>query len=132
MRARLLASIELEHGQIPLDVDAWVEVQDATHLTIHLTLPDRSASASATSESVASLTPREHAVIDLVAIGMASDEIAATLHISPATVRTHVRNAMAKVGAHTRAQLIAIVLGSQEPVLPPPASADRDHGSRVR
>jgi PAS domain S-box-containing protein len=33
------------------------------------------------------------------------------LHIAPDTVRTHVRNAMAKTGARTRAQLIAIALG---------------------
>jgi DNA-binding CsgD family transcriptional regulator len=33
------------------------------------------------------------------------------LHISPDTVRTHVRNAMTKMGARSRAQLVAKVLG---------------------
>ena len=37
--------------------------------------------------------------------------IAADLYLSPATVRSHVRNAMVKTGAHTRAQLVAIALG---------------------
>ena len=37
--------------------------------------------------------------------------IAADMYLSPATVRSHVRNAMVKTGAHTRAQLVAIVLG---------------------
>ena len=34
-----------------------------------------------------------------------------SLHISHATVRTHVRNAMAKVGARSRAHLVAKALG---------------------
>ena len=32
------------------------------------------------------------------------------LHISHDTVRTHVRNAMAKLGARSRAHLVALVL----------------------
>ena len=39
-----------------------------------------------------------------------NDEIAAELHISHDTVRTHVRNAMNKVGARSRAHLVAKVL----------------------
>ena len=35
---------------------------------------------------------------------------AANLHLSPDTIRSHVRNSMAKTGAHTRAQLVALVL----------------------
>ena len=37
-------------------------------------------------------------------------QIAEQLVISPETVRTHVRNAMAKTGARTRAQLVAMAL----------------------
>jgi DNA-binding CsgD family transcriptional regulator len=43
-------------------------------------------------------------------MGLETNEIAQELHVSPETVRTHVRNAMAKLGAHTRAQLVAIAL----------------------
>jgi PAS domain S-box-containing protein len=57
------------------------------------------------------LTPREREVIQLVAQGSNSRQIAAELYLSPATVRSHVRNAMVKTQAHTRAQLVAIVLG---------------------
>jgi DNA-binding CsgD family transcriptional regulator len=57
------------------------------------------------------LTPREREVIRLVAQGANSPQIAAELYVSPATVRSHVRNAMVKTQAHTRAQLVAIVLG---------------------
>jgi len=131
VRARVLASIELEHTQIPLDVDAWIQIQDPGRLTIRLELPDRPAIANGTDDGVATLTQRERAVIDLVATGKASQEIGKALHISPATVRTHVRNAMAKVGAHTRAQLIAIVLGTHDAASPLRERADDAAGSGI-
>lgn len=57
------------------------------------------------------LTPREREVVRRVALGRSTPQIALDLSLSPATVRSHVRNAMVKVGAHTRAQLVALVLG---------------------
>jgi DNA-binding CsgD family transcriptional regulator len=57
------------------------------------------------------LTRRELEVVRLVAMGASTRRIAAELYLSPATIRSHVRNAMVKTNAHTRAQLVAIVLG---------------------
>jgi DNA-binding CsgD family transcriptional regulator len=57
------------------------------------------------------LTPREREVVRRVALGRSTPQIAADLSLSPATVRSHVRNAMVKAGAHTRAQLVALLLG---------------------
>jgi PAS domain S-box-containing protein len=57
------------------------------------------------------LSPREREIVRLVAAGETGPEIAEQLHISHATVRTHVRNAMAKVGARSRAHLVAKALG---------------------
>ena len=57
------------------------------------------------------LSPRESEIVQLVAAGETGPEIAEHLHISHATVRTHVRNAMAKLGARSRAQLVAKALG---------------------
>ena len=57
------------------------------------------------------LSPREREIVRLVAAGQTGPEIAEHLHISHATVRTHVRNAMAKVGARSRAHLVAKALG---------------------
>jgi PAS domain S-box-containing protein len=57
------------------------------------------------------LTPREREVVRRVALGAGTRQIAADLYLSPATVRSHVRNAMVKTNAHTRAQLVAITLG---------------------
>jgi PAS domain S-box-containing protein len=56
------------------------------------------------------LTSREREIVTLIALGKETAEIAAELHISAETVRSHVRNAMGKLGAHTRAQLVAIAL----------------------
>jgi PAS domain S-box-containing protein len=58
------------------------------------------------------LTSREHEVIALVAAGLQGGEIAARLEVSPETVKSHVQNAMTKLGAHTRAHAVAIALSS--------------------
>jgi DNA-binding NarL/FixJ family response regulator len=52
------------------------------------------------------LTDREREVVTLVTEGLSNDEIAVRLDVSPATARTHVRRAMAKVSARDRAQLV--------------------------
>ena len=57
------------------------------------------------------LTRREREIVERVALGRSTPQIAVDLSVSPATVRSHVRNAMVKTGAHTRAQLVALVLG---------------------
>jgi PAS domain S-box-containing protein len=56
------------------------------------------------------LTAREREVVRLVALGSNTRQLATDLSLSPDTIRSHVRNAMAKTGAHTRAQLVALVL----------------------
>jgi PAS domain S-box-containing protein len=56
------------------------------------------------------LTAREREVLSLVALGQTGPQIAEQLVISNETVRSHVRNAMAKTGATTRAQLVAMAL----------------------
>jgi PAS domain S-box-containing protein len=55
-------------------------------------------------------TPREKEIVNLVALGAAGPEIADELCIAHDTVRTHVRNAMTKVGARSRAHLVAKAL----------------------
>lgn len=55
-------------------------------------------------------TRRELEVISLLALGATGEQIATRLVVSPETVRTHIRNAMEKLGASTRAHLIAIAV----------------------
>lgn len=50
----------------------------------------------------------------MLAEGMSGAEIAAKLVLSPETVRTHIRNAMSKLGASTRSQAVVLALQRQE------------------
>jgi PAS domain S-box-containing protein len=59
----------------------------------------------------AMLSAREREVVRLVALGNTGPEIAEELRIAHDTVRTHARNAMVKVGARSRAHLVAKALG---------------------
>ena len=56
------------------------------------------------------LSPREREVVLEIAMGYRLPEVATRLFVSTSTVRTHVRNAMQKLGAHSQAQLVAIAL----------------------
>jgi DNA-binding NarL/FixJ family response regulator len=53
------------------------------------------------------LTPRERAVLRLVADGLASKQIATRLAITERTVKFHVGSILNKLGAETRAQAVA-------------------------
>lgn len=68
------------------------------------------------------LSDRERQILGLLACGFTGAEVAGRLFLSPATVRTHVQNAMRKLGARTRAQAIAISTGD---ATPPPAMLAR-------
>jgi PAS domain S-box-containing protein len=67
--------------------------------------------AAAPEPRAGELSRREREIVHHVAQGSTGPEIAAELQISHDTVRTHVRNAMGKVGARSRAQLVAKALG---------------------
>ena len=56
------------------------------------------------------LSGRERAVLTELAQGHATEEIAGALFLSPHTVRSHVKAAMRKLDARTRAHAVAIAL----------------------
>jgi DNA-binding NarL/FixJ family response regulator len=58
-------------------------------------------------EALAPLTKREQQVLGLAADGMTNEKAAGALGISPETVQSHIRNAMAKLHAATRTQAVA-------------------------
>jgi DNA-binding NarL/FixJ family response regulator len=56
--------------------------------------------------ALASLTPRELQVIQLLAQGQGNEAIANSLRMRPETVRVHVRNILAKLGVQSRLQAV--------------------------
>jgi DNA-binding NarL/FixJ family response regulator len=67
-------------------------------------------SAPAAVEGMDTLTGREREIAAWVATGRSNNEIADALFLSPATVRTHVARAMAKLEARSRAQLVVLAV----------------------
>ena len=66
----------------------------------------RTAPARQPPPALAELTPREVEVLVLVARGLTNGEIAGELILSQATVKTHIKRILSKLGARDRVQLV--------------------------
>lgn len=64
------------------------------------------------------LTPREREVLFLLATGLTNEQLAAELGLSAETTRTQIRNAMRKLGAHTRVEAVTLAASRGEITLP--------------
>ncbi|MEU3873049.1 MULTISPECIES: response regulator transcription factor [Streptomyces] len=71
------------------------------------------------------LTAREAEVLSLVAEGLTNAEIARRLHVSTATVKTHINNLFAKTGVRDRAQAVRYAFQRGIAVPPPPPPGKR-------
>ena len=60
-------------------------------------------------EVLARLTPREQEILELLQHGLGRAEIAAMLHVSPNTVRTHVQSILSRLGVHSILAAVALV-----------------------
>jgi PAS domain S-box-containing protein len=58
--------------------------------------------------SAVHLTNRQNEVLQLLAEGASTDQIAATLHLSRETVRNYVRQVLRALGAHSRLEAVAL------------------------
>jgi PAS domain S-box-containing protein len=111
-------------GAVPVEFSATANVMPARHLSI-FALPDNALTEQAegavvlegtwnpvvgNGEGRLELTDREREVMTLVASGLHTDDLAERLFVSPETVKSHVHNALGKLGAHTRAHAVAIAL----------------------
>lgn len=74
------------------------------------------------------LSAREREVLGLLAQGLSGAAIAERLVLSPETVRTHVRNAMEKLGASTRSQAVAMALG--DGIIAPPDGEEEEEEAK--
>ena len=72
-------------------------------------------------ERLPTLSNREREILDLLAQGLTGEAVAERLVLSAETVKTHIRNAMSKLEAHTRVHAIAIAL--REGFISPPDDA---------
>ena len=111
-------------GSVPVEFSATANVLPARHLSVFI--PPDEASAEQARGDLGQATPwapvvvegagrlqlteREREVMTLVASGLQSADIAERLYLSPETVKSHVHNALGKLGAHTRAHAVAIAL----------------------
>src|SRR5579859_10460 len=62
-------------------------------------------------EILGSLTPRETEVLNLLAGGADTGAIAGRLHVSPLTIRAHIRALLAKLNVHSQLQAVAKAQG---------------------
>lgn len=85
----------------------------------------RSRPASAPSPTLAGITAREREVLALVGRGLSNAEIAEDLHLSMATVKTHIGHLLSKLTARDRAQL---VIAAYETRLVTPEADPADRG----
>ncbi len=113
-----------DRGPVPVEFSATANVLPARHLSVFIP-PDEATAEQAkgsSSREIAwapvvagsggrrQLSEREREVMTLVASGLQSGDIAERLFLSPETVKSHVHNALGKLGAHTRAHAVAIAL----------------------
>lgn len=101
--------------------DAFDELSDAIHLVasggVYLSpgvqeaiVSDYVGTVGSPSAPRAELTPREREVLQLIAEGMTTKQVASHLHLNVKTIETHRRQVMDKIGADSVAGLVRFAL----------------------
>lgn len=114
-------------SHVRLEYAARTAVADGRRVAVVVIIRQKRARELSRVGRAGELTRREREVVSLVALGLTSPEIAEKLRISQTTVRTHVRHSMTKLGARTRAHLVAIALADRHIVALPPTPAPVPH-----
>jgi DNA-binding NarL/FixJ family response regulator len=88
-------------------IGSCVDITEARRVGLSSAVQARNGAVVVPDESLATLTRREHDVLELLARALSNREIAGELIISVATVRVHVDHILDKLGLHSRAQVAA-------------------------
>ena len=86
--------------------DALLAPSVTRRLIAHFT--DRTPATARTPWGLDEITDREREVLALVARGLSNAELAATLHVTVPTAKTHVSRLLTKLGARDRTQLVIL------------------------
>ena len=73
------------------------------------------ASAAEAASRVATLTPREREVLDLLVTGLPNKSIANTLGASPRTIEVHRARVLEKLKVNSLPDLVRLVLAAETP-----------------
>jgi DNA-binding NarL/FixJ family response regulator len=101
----------------PLDTGELLARARRSLRRVDATFGNGSANGSSRPRKDVNLSPREQQILALLAEGRSQAQIASTLVISPKTVATHIQHVLGKLGAHSRAQAVALAfqLGLVDP-----------------
>ena len=106
-RAELAAAVRaVARGQSTFAPEVGARIVGSLTAAAPAAAPDAAASLIA---RFPGLTRREAEVLALVAEGLSNGEIASSLYVSVATVKTHINAIFAKLAVRDRAQAIALV-----------------------
>ena len=132
-----------DRGALAVEFSATANILPSRHLSVFIP-PERTDAERAEDTAVREaawrvvaaeadgrlgLTEREREVMTLVADGLQNAEMAKRLFLSQETIKSHVSNAMGKLGSRTRAHAVAtalvtgqIIWKTQGPPSPPDAA----------
>lgn len=106
--------VVIDDGDRPVAVHVLTEgissrrIDDLAEKMLQRMTPREPEPPAATDSRIA--TRRELDVLELLAEGLSTAQIATRLGLSPATVRNHVQNLLLKLGAHSRAEAVILAL----------------------
>ncbi|WP_069467480.1 helix-turn-helix transcriptional regulator [Actinacidiphila rubida] len=120
LAAEALAGHRIAERLAAVDGRLLVDALPGWGTTVTVTLPLRAPDVpAARQDPLDALHPREREVLGELALGRRNREIARTLHISESTVKFHVANILAKLGAGSRGE--AAALAHRAGLVPAPA-----------
>jgi DNA-binding NarL/FixJ family response regulator len=101
--------VELIHAvRVVADGEALIAPRITRRLIAEFASRPATGGSAVTSAALEQLTDREREVLELIAKGQSNAEIASSLFVSHATVKTHVSRLLMKLDARDRAQLVMI------------------------